>query len=96
LGEDADLVAHCAPAGGGILYIDSMRLQDDEIDPCLHGIAHDLRGTVPEGDLFSQRHCMFSKRMPEAREVVACLLFKAVIEIVLLPRSHLGDDLHHV
>lgn len=73
-----------------------MRLQDNELDPLLHGIVHDLRGTIAEDDLFPPGHRPCSKILPKAREVVARFLFEAVIELAIVPRPHLGDDLDHV
>ena len=62
MGENADFVAHRAPAARGILQIDPMRLQHDEIDPGFHGIAHNLRGAVAEDDLLPSGYRAFFKR----------------------------------
>jgi hypothetical protein len=80
LGEDADLVAHRAPAGGRILQVDAVRFQHDQIDPDLPGIAHNLRGAVAEDDLLPSGHLACFKIVAEPREVVAGRLFEAVVE----------------
>jgi hypothetical protein len=96
LGEDADLVAHRAPAGGRILQVDAMRFQDDEIDPGLSGIAHNLRGAVAEDDLLPSGHPVRFKRVAEPREVVAGQLFEAIVELPVFRRPHLADHLDNV
>jgi hypothetical protein len=96
LGEDADLVAHRPPAGGGVLQVDPVRCQHDEISPHLRGIAHNLRGAVAEDDLLPAGHPTLFQRVAEPREVVVGPPFEAGVEFSVFRRSHLTDHLDDV
>jgi hypothetical protein len=96
LGEDADLVAHRAPGGGGILQVNPVRFQHDQIDPGLPGIAHNLRGAVAEHDFLPSGHPVRFKRMAEPCEVVAGHLFEAGVKFPVFRRPQLTDHLDDV